>query len=316
VALVAPHVRNDGVIVARLGKVVLGSADTFTVDLYGDALINLALSDAHAGQLRDAQGEPVTSLLTNTGRIETTGGRTVLLTARNAKTVLDHLINMSGTIQADTAVEQNGRILLLAEGGTVDVSGTLSTRGAQGGSIQVLGDQVHLGATAALDASGATGGGRSRWAARSRARATRTRSTTTTVDAGAVLQANATTQGNGGQVVVWSDGTTQFAGAVEAKGGAAGGDGGQLEVSGKGTLAFLGQADASAPAGQAGSLLLDPAFLTIGLTEASSITARPADRHDGEPAGGRRHRRKRGHLRRGPGEGAAASTSRPGTTCT
>ena len=35
---------------------------------------------------------------------------------------------------------------------------------------------------------------------------------------------------------------------------------------------LLGQADASAAAGQAGSLLLDPAFLTIGLTEASSIT--------------------------------------------
>ena len=59
-------------------------------------------------------------------------------------------------------------------------------------------------------------------------------------------------------------GTTQFAGAVEARGGAAGGDGGQLEVSGKGTLAFAGQADASAAAGQAGTLLLDPAFLTIG----------------------------------------------------
>ena len=83
----------------------------------------------------------------------------MLLTARTAKNVLDHLINMSGTIQADTAVEQNGRILLLAEGGKVDVSGTLSARGATGGAIQVLGDQVHLGSTAALDASGATGGG-------------------------------------------------------------------------------------------------------------------------------------------------------------
>ncbi|MEQ1730661.1 MAG: filamentous hemagglutinin N-terminal domain-containing protein, partial [Vicinamibacterales bacterium] len=51
VALVAPHVRNDGLLAARLGTVVLGSADTFTVDLYGDALINLALGDGHAGQL-------------------------------------------------------------------------------------------------------------------------------------------------------------------------------------------------------------------------------------------------------------------------
>ena len=75
--------------------------------------------------------------------------------------------------------------------------------------------------------------------------------------------------------VRWSCGRTgrrSLPGAVEAKGGATGGDGGQLEVSGKGTLAFAGQADASAAAGQAGSLLLDPAFLTIGLTEASSLT--------------------------------------------
>jgi filamentous hemagglutinin family protein len=89
VALVAPHVRNDGVIVAHLGKVALGAADTFTVDLYGDALINLALSDAHAGQLHQANGDAVTSLVTNTGRIEVAGGEAVLMTARTAKNVPD-----------------------------------------------------------------------------------------------------------------------------------------------------------------------------------------------------------------------------------
>ena len=45
------------------------------MDLYGDALINLALSDANAGQLMDLNGRPVTSLITNTGRIETRVGR-------------------------------------------------------------------------------------------------------------------------------------------------------------------------------------------------------------------------------------------------
>src|SRR5262249_49390137 len=49
-------------------------------------------------------------------------------------------------------------------------------------------------------------------------------------------------------------------------------DGGRMEVSGKGTLEFLGRADASAAAGQGGSLLLDPAFLNIGATEAGAIT--------------------------------------------
>ena len=38
--LVAPSVENHGKIVARLGKVVLGSANSFTLDLYGDELIS------------------------------------------------------------------------------------------------------------------------------------------------------------------------------------------------------------------------------------------------------------------------------------
>ena len=272
VALVAPHVRNDGVIVARLGKVALGAADTFTVDLYGDALINLALSDAHAGQLRQANGDPVASLITNTGRIETSGGQAVLMTARTAKNVLDNLINTSGTIKADLAVQQGGHILLLGEGGKVEVGGALTAQGATGGTIEVLGDEVHLSSGATLDSSGAAGGGTIHVGGAWQGQGGTYRAAETTIDAGATLKANATGQGNGGEVVVWSDGQTYFAGSVEARGGVAGGNGGRMEVSGKGTLEFLGQADASAAAGQAGSLLLDPAFLDIGAEEASVIT--------------------------------------------
>ena len=269
VALVAPHVRNDGVIAARLGKVVLGSGDTFTVDLYGDALISLALSPEHAGQLRSLNGEAVTSLVTNTGRIDTAGGQTVLMTARGAKGVLDSLINMSGVITADTAVEQNGKILLLGEGGRVDVSGTMT---ASSGTIDVLGDTVHLANTASLDASGATSGGTIHVGGAFQGSGDTYRAKSTTVDAGATLKANATDSGNGGEVVVWSDGHTNFAGRVEAKGGANSGNGGRMEVSGKQTLSFLGDADASAANGHGGSLLLDPAFLVIGVTEAANIT--------------------------------------------
>ena len=271
VALVAPHVRNDGVIIARLGKVMLGSADTFTVDLYGDALVNLALSDRHAGQLVGLNGEPVTSLITNTGRIETAGGQTVLMTARNAKNVLDNLVNMTGTIKADTAVQQGGRILLLGEGGRVNVNGTLTAQGTTGGSIQVLGDRVGLGAGASLDASGLAGGGIVQVGGAYQGQGDTYRSTLTTVAAGATVKANAIERGNGGEAIVWSDGHTQFAGLVEAKGGTQQGSGGRMEVSGKSTLDFLGRADASAAAGTAGTLLLDPENLSIGANEAGAI---------------------------------------------
>ena len=49
---------------------------------------------------------------------------------------------------------------------------------------------------------------------------------TLTVASGAKLLANATAKGNGGNVIVWSDGKTSVAGSLEAKGGAAGGNGG------------------------------------------------------------------------------------------
>ncbi len=196
---------------------------------------------------------------------------TVLMTARNAKNVLDNLINMSGSVKADTAIEQGGRILLVGEAGKVDVSGALSARGATGGSIDVLGDRVHLASSTTIDAGGASGGGVVHVGGAFQGQGDTYRSSQTSVDQGATLTASAAERGNGGEVVVWSDGRTAFGGVVEAKGGASGGNGGRMEVSGKGTLEFLGRADASAAAGQAGSLLLDPAYLDVGVTDAAAI---------------------------------------------
>ena len=39
-ALVAPNVKNSGVINAKLGRVVLAGKETFAVDLYGDGLLS------------------------------------------------------------------------------------------------------------------------------------------------------------------------------------------------------------------------------------------------------------------------------------
>ena len=46
VGLVAPNVINNGTITAKLGKVQLASGDTFTVDMYGDNLMSVAVSNA------------------------------------------------------------------------------------------------------------------------------------------------------------------------------------------------------------------------------------------------------------------------------
>jgi len=271
VALVAPHVRNDGLIQARLGKVMMGSADTFTIDLYGDGLIKLALSDDSLAQLKDPGGEPVKSLISQSGVIDVGSGQAVLVTAEAAKGMLDSLINMSGVILAESAVQEGGRILLLARGGNVDVGGELKAGGTKGGRIEVLGDQVHLASSAKLDTDGIYGGGTLHIGGAYQGGGETYRSMSTEIDNGAILNAGALTRGDGGEVVVWSDGNTAYAGAIQARGGAEGGDGGLVEVSGKQMLDFNGLVDAGANNGKAGSLLLDPYNFIIGMTEASLI---------------------------------------------
>src|SRR5262245_46733590 len=78
-ALVAPGVRNSGTITATLGTVALASGNSFTLDLYGDRLIQLSPSDQIANQVIDvATGRPLASLVTNDGRLSANGGRVEL----------------------------------------------------------------------------------------------------------------------------------------------------------------------------------------------------------------------------------------------
>jgi filamentous hemagglutinin family protein len=271
VALVAPNVRNDGIIEARLGNVLIGAADTFTLDLYGDGLLNLALGEQHRGALHGADGQPVDYLVSQSGQIHTDGGKTVLITAANAGAVLDKLINMQGTIRADTVASENGRIVLSGAGGAVDVSGQIAAIGDNGGHIEVLGGAVHLTSSALLDASGTKGGGVVHVGGDWQGGGHTPRARTTRIDEGAAINVRAVGNGDGGEAVVWSDGHTAFAGQIDARGGESGGNGGRVEVSGKQTLDFAGLVDAGAALGLGGSLLLDPAIMNIGLTEAALI---------------------------------------------
>jgi filamentous hemagglutinin family protein len=272
VALVAPSVQNDGVIQARLGKVAIGAGDTFTIDLQGDGLINLALSPQHRDQIHAAGGGP---LITQSGRIEADGGNVVLITAPLAAAVLDEVINMGGSIRADSVAQQGGRIVLLGSGGKVNVGGTLSAQGTEtgtsGGKIDVLGDVVLLAGGARVEAGGEAGGGAIHVGGNWQGKGDTYRAKQTRVDAGASLNADARASGNGGEVVLWSDGNTGFAGQVSARGGTASGNGGRVEVSGKGSLDFAGEVVANAAHGEAGLLLLDPAYLNIGSSEAGLI---------------------------------------------
>ena len=267
VALVAPSVRNAGVIRARLGKVVLGGGESYTLDLYGDELITFAIDSKAAEGLKGVDGEP---LVDHSGTIVAPGG-SVYLTAGAASGVVDSVINVSGVIQAQAVSDREGRIVLHGGAGGVTVAGTLDATGSVGGEIDVLGGGIELASTASIDVSGARGGGTIHIGGDYQGKGVRQRAGTTTIASGAVIRADATDLGDGGVIIIWSDDYTEVDGNLSARGGPSGGDGGLIETSSAGVLEFSQSVRVSAPKGKAGTWLLDPEDIEIDRGKADSI---------------------------------------------
>src|SRR5215813_1393658 len=307
-ALVAPGVRNAGVITANLGHVALASGNGFTLDFYGDKLITLQVGDEIANQVIDvATQKPLDSLVKNEGMLKANGGQ-VTLTAVAARHVVDSVINNTGVIEANTVGTKNGMIVLGAatedkhEGASeqkVVVSGVLSARGRKsgekGGTIQITGESIALkGAKirASGDAGGGTvliggdiGGGQVNSAVSGVAQAKLApwpvaTARTVTIDDKTVITASAWSSGDGGKVVVWSDQSTTFAGQIKATGGANSGNGGFAEVSSGGVLSFTGLVNLSAPKGSLGTLLLDPHDIVINQSGRAPKDDHGSSEHD------------------------------------
>lgn len=278
-ALVGPGVENNGVINARMGKVALAAGNEFTVDFYGDQLINFGMNAAVSERAVTPEGRALRSAVSNTGTINANGGR-VLLTARTAGNVLDHSINMSGNIEAKTAMQRGGSIILMGgDNGTVRVSGKMDVSGKQyaqsGGKIKILGNKIKLVRQAKIDASGDVGGGEiligGDYQGKNSAIPNAAR---TFVGSKVSVNADALTAGNGGKVIVFANDTTHFYGKVSARGGSASGNGGFVETSGKGFLNVEGASvDLRATAGKTGTWLLDPTNIYIATNQANATGA-------------------------------------------
>ncbi|MBX6366728.1 MAG: filamentous hemagglutinin N-terminal domain-containing protein, partial [Rhodospirillales bacterium] len=256
-AFVAPTVRNSGVIEAKLGKVTLAGAEKFTLDLYGDDLVKIAVPEAAASELRKVE---------NSGSIE---GTTVALTVDAVKGLVDGLINVSGTVQARRATMEGGKIVLRGGGGTVEVAGKLDAAGTgagtKGGAVEITGDKVALAGTATVDASGEAGGGTVLVGGGWQGKGPQQKASQTVMATGAKIKADAKKSGDGGTVVLWSEEVTRVGGEISAKGGARGGNGGKVETSGKKKLVVAESTvvDTSAANGKTGTWLLDPADIEI-----------------------------------------------------
>ena len=341
IALLAPEVRNNGVVIAQGGTVALAAGEAFELQFDGARLANIRVEPA-----------TIAALVENGNAVHAPGGL-IILSAKAANELQAGVINNSGSLAATGLSNVNGVIRLeatqaivqtgtltaptitastknLIDGGTWDASAT-TNKISNGGSITVAasgsveqvsaasmkvgagetagnagairltaGEGVYLSgqfdassttnkggeialtapdvtlAGAQLHADGASGGGRIRigggWQGSD---ADLANANTTQVNGSTTLTANATQQGTGGTVVLWSEQETTFAGRIEAKGGAQGGDGGQVEISSHDKLGFNGTVETPAAAGMGGSngrLLLDPKNITIVAGGSSSTT--------------------------------------------
>ncbi|MCE2745739.1 MAG: filamentous hemagglutinin N-terminal domain-containing protein [Burkholderiales bacterium] len=237
VALVSPQVANSGVIMARLGKVQMGSADTFTVDLYGDGLVELKLSD-----------EVTEQLLEHTGTIAAHGGM-ILMQAAVGKQVLDGLVKIDGELNAPSVSQVDGKII-------------------------ITGQDIHVGSNTRISVSGTHSAGEVLIGGDRQGQGNLQRAQNVTVEEGATITANATQNGNGGKVIVWADKHTTFGGTIEAKATGTGNQGGFVETSGKNTLTIEDSARVitANQDTQAGEWLLDPQDFKIGGTNADIST--------------------------------------------
>jgi filamentous hemagglutinin family protein len=265
-ALIGGKVENAGTVSVPLGKVGLGAGEQATLDLAGDGFLQVAVPSAQS-----APG----ALIRHSGRIRADGGR-IEIKAATAREAARHAVNLSGLVEARSVGGRSGAIVLGGgDGGTVAVSGRLAARGgtsAKGGAITVTGRNIRLkGAT--LDASGAAGGGTIRVGGGYQGKGDLQRAATTSVDRKTRIRADATHEGDGGDVVLWSDEKTSFRGRIRASGGPEGGDGGNAEVSGKALLDYSGFTNLTAGAGRTGTLLLDPfnIFITNAPTSRGTL---------------------------------------------
>lgn len=258
VGLVAPHVENNGIITAHLGRVHLASGDTATVDFYGDGLIEVAVSDVVTSQS-----------IINTGGIYADGGL-IALTAAAGKNIVDRLIVVSGELKAPSFKEEQGKIIIYGEDvstvfvdAVIDVSG--NDAGQIGGTVDILGEQIAILNGAVINANGDRGGGDTKIGGDYLGAGETPTAKIVYVQDQVLIMSDAHTRGNGGRVIVWADDTTTFQGNIFARGGVDGGNGGFSETSGKKNLKATGFVDLTARhhSGHKGSYLLDPEDITI-----------------------------------------------------
>lgn len=147
IALLAPEVRNEGVMSANLGTVLLAAADSVTLNLNNGALFGYTIDKGAFNAMAE-----------NRQLVQADGGQ-VFMGAKAADVLTTSVVNNSGTVRAQRVKNEGGVIRLLGDA-LVTNSGTLDASAANngnGGKVELAGRFVALGGN--IDASGQAQGG-------------------------------------------------------------------------------------------------------------------------------------------------------------
>lgn len=148
-ALLAPEVRNEGVIVAELGTVAMASGESVTLSISGSR---------HLSSIVVAPSQ-IKALVENRHLVQAPGGL-VLLSAQAANTLQGGVVNNAGQLEANGMSLRAGRIVLESSD-RIDVSGRLEAKAAgSGGNIDITSDGDIRLTDAQMDVSGENRGGR------------------------------------------------------------------------------------------------------------------------------------------------------------
>jgi len=259
-------IANLGRIEARNGNIILAA---FRVDNQGDLIASKGTCGIGASQeiLLIPEGDskivirPSLSSFQECGINHSGTIEALQVELKAYGSAYEHAVEHSGVIRAKGLIEKEGKVFLVADGGTNLISGEISSKNNDetGGKIYIFGEKIALCEKARLDASGVFGGGEILIGGDVQgSNPTIKNAEHVFVGEKVEISNRATEKGDGGKTVFWADSYMRMYGKVDAQGGESGGDGGFVEISGKKGFEYSGTTNRSAIRGNPGMLLLDP----------------------------------------------------------
>ena len=152
IALLAPSVQNNGVIVAQMGTVALASGENYTLQLTGsNTLADIAVTPA-----------TIAALVQNGNAVQAPGGL-IILSAQAADRLQGGVIKNSGALEA-TGLVNNGGVIRLSASDTISQTGSINADAApnsseNGGTVSLIANLANAGSTTIIDGSISARGG-------------------------------------------------------------------------------------------------------------------------------------------------------------